>query len=359
MKYIFDKLYSDEYMKDKEGHWFSEKDIKTLINHDADIYVKQEGSNNPKLIAVFRKNYIKDDLNKLAFKSFAKAAMPSRGRGAAAGIINSDSVYWKKRIPVNTNKWNTGYIVNGNVSKMKVNNQVASNVVGFYEGTAFLKLPPRMTNYTRTHLEKVTEGLPYLQRLNSYYKKYAPNVYKVQKAGFNKGFSVPETEFSSITINRNFRTGLHRDAGNFKKGFAVMSVLERGKYKGGYTMFPQYGVAFDIRQGDCIVFDNTNTWHCNSKFVESKSDKMFNGKLEDIFRDNKEVGTAGLEHKFSRISFVAYLREKLSELKKIDKKTEYYVDWNSYAKKYKKGNKSKKKSKRKSKKRSKKRSKKK
>ena len=47
----------------------------------------------------------------------------------------------------------------GGVSKMKVNNQVASNPIGFYEsGKNFADLPCRLTHFTRTNFEKYNEG---------------------------------------------------------------------------------------------------------------------------------------------------------------------------------------------------------
>ena len=129
-------IYTDDEIKNKEGNWFDEKDIHTIIKQDTILKKKVNGK--LKIIAIFKKNFINEDLNKLAFECYHRAALPSRGRGAAAGIINTDSVYWKKRIPVNIDKWSTSYIVDGKKSKMKVNNQVASNVIGYYEATPFL-----------------------------------------------------------------------------------------------------------------------------------------------------------------------------------------------------------------------------
>ena len=106
----------------------------------------------------------------IAWENYKNAATPSRGRGASAGPINVNNTYWKKRIPIKTSKWSTGYIVNGKLSKMKVNNQVASNVLGYYEGTPFMNLPPRMTNYTRTKFDKFQKGLPFIQEMSNKYK---------------------------------------------------------------------------------------------------------------------------------------------------------------------------------------------
>ena len=83
----------------------------------------------------FRKNRISEENIKIGFpKSYKDLAKASRGRGASAGPIDPNSQYWGKENLVNTNKWSTGYLKpDGNVSKMKVNNQVASNPIGFYE----------------------------------------------------------------------------------------------------------------------------------------------------------------------------------------------------------------------------------
>merc|ERR1712100_664549 len=110
-------------------------------------------------------------------------------------------------------------------------------------GTSFLNLPPRMTNYTRTKFDKFKKGLPFISKLNEYYKNLVPEV-------FNKQYS---------------RAALHVDSGNFNGGMAVMTVLERGKYSGGYTVFPQYGIGFDVRHGDVLVMENCNTCHANTE----------------------------------------------------------------------------------------------
>ena len=123
-----------------------------------------------------------------------------------------NSTYWKKRNLVKTNKWATGYLTpdgnkqkeeldklniiqlqemclnlgishtkddikddlilsiihkNSGISKMKVNNQVASNPIGYYEASKnFANLPCRLTHFTRTNYDKYNNGLPFIQRIN-------------------------------------------------------------------------------------------------------------------------------------------------------------------------------------------------
>ena len=88
------------------------------------------------------------------------------------------------------------------------------------------------------------------------FQELIPDAYEKQLEQANKKphLKIPGTPFSTITINRNFRTALHRDAGDFKGGFGNLTVIERGKYHGGYTVLPQFGVAVDV-QGHVYIAD--------------------------------------------------------------------------------------------------------
>ena len=199
------------------------------------------------------------------------------------------------------------------ISKMKVNNQVASNPIGYYEaGKNFADLPCRLTHFTRTNFEKYKEGLPFIQKIDSLFNKLVPNAYEKQleRANIKPHLKIPETCFSTVTINRNFRTAMHRDAGDFKEGFGNLTVIEEGHYHGGYTVFPQFGVAINLRNNDFVAMD-VHQWHANTEIYETDEDKELNKNIISSFSDNPEVGTAGLYQKYTRISFVCYLREKI------------------------------------------------
>ncbi len=47
-----------------------------------------------------------------------------------------------------------------------------------------------------------------------------------------------------------------------------------------------YFVAMDVHQ-----------WHCNTPMYETEEDKEFNETLDYAFKDNPEVGTAGIYRK--------------------------------------------------------------
>jgi len=360
-KLIVKKIMSNEDISKLEGTWIEESHIKyPLIKTDTDVYYMDD-NNEEKLLLKFRKRVISDKLIDIGWKSYKDLAKASRGRGASAGQINPDSDYWKKRKLVKTKKWSTGYLnprgnemyekfnemslkelfnlclseellketndsskedlimfiisKHGGVSKMKVNNQVASNPIGFYEaGKNFADLPCRLTHFTRTNFEKYNQGLKFIQRIDTIFRKLIPEAHErqLQRADTKSHLKIPKTAFSTITINRNFRTALHRDAGDFKGGFGNLTVIERGKYHGGYTVFPQFGIGVNIRNNDFVAMD-VHQWHSNTPIYETEEDKTYNETIEIDYHDNPDVGTEGLYKKYTRLSFVCYLREKIEK----------------------------------------------
>ena len=46
---------------------------------------------------------------------------------------------------------------------------------------------------------------------------------------------------------------------------------------------------------------------------QTEEDKAFNEALEPAFKDNPDVGTVGIYEKYTRLTFVCYLREKISK----------------------------------------------
>jgi isocitrate dehydrogenase kinase/phosphatase len=96
--------------------------------------------------------------------------------------------------------------------------------------------------------------------------------------------------FTTLTVNKTFRTAAHRDAGDLDSGLSNLLVLSNnGNYSGGYLVFPQVRIAVNVRPGDLLLVNNHEVIHGNTPIV-----------LED---DEAE-----------RISIVCYFREKMLEL---------------------------------------------
>ena len=355
-KLVVNKVFSDTEMKEMEGTWIDESYIKhPVINDNTDVYYIDDNGDE-KLLLKFRKGVITDNELRIGWQAYKDLAKPSRGRGASAGPIDLSGQYWSKRIVVNNQKWMTNYlkpvgkelkekydqmtddelktiadgleldsnvvredlIINmikkqGGVSSMKVNNQVASMPIGFFDAdNKMCKLPCRLTHFTRVNFEKYNQGFPFLQKIDKLYKQLTPEAYQRQLDRANKKphLKIPDTAFSTVTINRNFRTALHRDAGDYRDGFGNLTVIERGKYQGGYTVFPQFGVGINLRNNDFVAMD-VHQWHSNTPMYETLEDKAYNESIPKVYKDNPDIGTAGIYELYTRISFVCYLREKL------------------------------------------------
>lgn len=314
-------LTNDE-VKAREGTYFDDKGIE-VFDENVDVY-GEDAEGNKKLLARFRKNVFPKDVLEIAWEAFYKTAAPSRNRGAAAGPIQLKSNYWKKRKPTEVAKWSARYIQDGKKSAMRVNNNVFSSVLGYFEQTPFMGLPCRLTSYTQKYFKEFRQGIPFLQEIDKCFKKLIPDAHAKQlaRAKQQPHFQVDDTAFSSITLNRNFRTALHKDDGDFKEGFGNLSVLEYGKYSGGATIFPQFGIGFNVRTGDFLAMD-VHEWHTNTEMYETPEQKAYNKGLPKIYSNDESTGTLGQEKPYTRISFVCYLREKITNCKYGDVKHYY------------------------------------
>ena len=300
------ELCTDAELKTIKGEFIDEEWIHHIINEDCDIF-----DDNDKFILSFRKKKLKNV--KVGWDNYHKMASASRGRGASAGPVDPNNAYWKKRTLIKTSGYSTSYLVNGKPSKMRVNNHVFSNPIGYYDKTKNMgnNLPCRLTSFTQKHIDKFNAGLPYLQEIAECYCELNPDAYHKQldRAKLKPEFKITDTPFSTITINRNFRTALHQDAGDFG-GVACLSVLEEGQYNGGLFTIPRFGIGVNLREGDILIAD-VHQYHSNTELWTTTSQDEYNIKNGKTIKENIAVGTAGIDYNFTRISFVCYLREKM------------------------------------------------
>jgi len=170
-------------------------------------------------------------------------------------------------------------------------NTVNSGIAGWFD--RYPRIPyGRATAYTKNHFDKFKMAFPFLQTLDRGFKELLPSRWGNQRAAADKidqRFLVPETVFTTITVNKTFRTACHRDAGDFSDGLSNLLVLSNnGKYRGGYLIFPEYRIAVNVRPGDLLLVNNHEIIHGNTP-IETYDDG-------------------------ERISLVCYLREKMLEL---------------------------------------------
>lgn len=268
--YKMKRLMSDEDGEKLKGQFLDEKYMQMLIDHDADGY---DADGN--MLFRFRKNIIPINILKQGVDNFEYSIELTEGRGITSGSSH-------KRIRKD-----------GSISKITVGNKVLSGNVGYMDSNAMVPYC-RMTAFGRKHFDKFKDGIPFVQYINKLYNELCPEHYAIQKKyaeGTNQNYVIDGTAFTTVTVNKNFRTALHKDSGDLMQGFGNLIAYREGDWKGGYFILPEYGVGIDLHNTDCL-FVNVHKWHCNTPFygIEKPGNK--------------------------RVTFVLYYREQMITCKK-------------------------------------------
>jgi len=266
---IVEKDFPDSMIPIFKGTLLSNNDFSHVINEDCDVY-----SDDGTLLLKLRKNVLCPILSNIAFDNlidFAKQKTSTRGfaTGGSDGLRHTGS-----------------------------NTPVMSNVIGYFDTWSvgqkhmFKQLnikPPykaRVTSFTMNHPDKWNNIIPLIQNIDKQYQLLTPQHYHTQyNAAQSTPYNIPLTSFSTVTTNVNFQTACHTDKGDYSKGFGNLSVLEKGQYEGGYTVFPQYGIAINLRNRDFVAM-NVHQLHGNTPIIPIDKDAV-------------------------RLSLVCYLRENI------------------------------------------------
>lgn len=260
-----------------EGKFFTGRGFK-IFDSNIDIY-DEEGQ----LLCKFRKGVLttKETETLMDLRSAAKSGYT---RPSAAGFISPDQKY--------------KYIISKSSGKPLhvLTSKSNSGIVGFYDTQSHFgrhhadaDQSCRMTAFTTHNLKKYQSCLSIFQKVSQLFQKLVPDRYQRQHRAaksLDPAHVIPKTVFTTVTVNKNFRTALHKDKGDLKEGFGIMVVAsDHEDYQGCFTLFPEYKIGIDCRNGDLLAFD-VHTWHCNSPLK----------------------GTA------TRLSFIFYLREKMMSM---------------------------------------------
>jgi hypothetical protein len=170
-------------------------------------------------------------------------------------------------------------------------NSVYSGIAGWFD--RYPRIPyGRATSYTAKNPEKFALAYPFLQTLSNGFRDLLPQRYEAQMKAARQvdpRFLVPGTPFTTVTVNKTFRTAAHYDVGDLNSGLSNLLTLSNdGRYSGGYLIAPEYRVAVNPRPGDLLLINNHDVMHGNTPIV--------------------------CEEGSERISLVCYFREKMLEL---------------------------------------------
>lgn len=246
-----------KYLTDKEAEnlktkFLGDDSYDTIIDHDCDGY-NQQGH----LLFKFRKNAIPYEVVESGYNAFKDSITLTDGRGTASG---GNHLRIRK---------------DGTVSNISISNKVYSGNVGYMDAGAMVHYC-RRTAFARDYFDKFKQGIPFVEHVDKLYSELCPEHYQKQLGianGTNPNYRIGKTSFTTVTVNRNFQTAVHKDAGDYPDGFGNLCVFRKGQYEGSYFVLPEYRVAIDLHTTD-MLFADVHTWHGNSPFKNCSEDYM-------------------------------------------------------------------------------------
>jgi len=187
------------------------------------------------------------------------------------------------------------YVSEQYISVTNYAQSVMSGVAGYFG--RYPRIPyGRATSYTEKNGELFAKSFPYLRKLDKIFREELPVRWAAQRAAADRldpRFLIDSTVFTTLTVNHNWRTAAHRDAGDLDAGFSnISAVTGKDGWQGGVFILPEYRVGIDLRPGDLLLVANHTGIHAN--------DALLGGDSDD------------------RLSIVAYFREDMFELKSIE-----------------------------------------
>jgi hypothetical protein len=161
-------------------------------------------------------------------------------------------------------------ILDNFISKTTYANVVNSGISGWYD--RYPRIPyKRPTSYTRDNPEKFALAYPFLQSLAKGFKQLLPGRFKAQNdfaKRIDPKFRIPGTPFTTVTVNKNFRTAAHYDPSNLPEGMANLCVMSNNdKFSGCHLIFPSLGYAVNVRPRDLLLVQNQCGLHGNSPLI--------------------------------------------------------------------------------------------
>ena len=197
-------------------------------------------------------------------------------------------------------------IVKNYISETNYAQSVMSGIAGYFD--RYPRIPyGRATAYTEKNYDKFALSFPYLSKLNQQFKDLLPVRWGEQNASAQKldpRFRISDTVFTTLTVNHNWRTACHRDAGDLHEGFSNICGItgpEKKGWKGAEFILPEFRIAINIQPGDMLLVNNHGGIHGNDALIGDDND---------------------------RLTLVSYFREKMVDLKSWDYENlrKQYVD---------------------------------
>lgn len=197
------------------------------------------------------------------------------------------------------------YVIKNYISDTNYAQSVMSGIAGYFD--RYPRIPHgRVCAYNDKNPEKFKLAFPYLNKLNSQFRELLPVRWGNQRREadkLDKRFLIDNTVFTTLTVNHNWRTACHRDAGDLHEGFSNICGITgpEGKgWKGAEFILPEYRIGINLQPGDMLLVNNHGGIHGNDELIGDDNDRL---TLVCYFRE-KMVDLKSWEYEMLRKQFV-------------------------------------------------------
>lgn len=235
--------------EDWSGQFVDDTHYDRLIDEDVRVF-KPDGS----LLLVLLKKRIPIPVVAAAWSVLRDFNAVTDNRGTASGT---------KAVP-RTRKDGT----KGKRTEVPDGWEVKSGIMGYFERTPAMPWC-RPCSFNRDHPDKFAKVLQMIQSISRDFEEFVPEKWAAQKAFCEKthpDFVLKNTVYSTITVNKNFRTACHKDAGDLPQGISAMAVIREGQWTGCNLVLPDFRIAVKLDTADLIFFD-PHEFHGNTQLI--------------------------------------------------------------------------------------------
>jgi len=165
----------------------------------------------------------------------------------------------------------------------------STSIIGYYD--RYTRFPfCRQTAFNLNNPKGFLDIIPYIQAADRVFAKNVPDRYANQLSAVHKtkaNWVIHRTAFTTMTVNKNWQTKVHIDAGDLKEGFGIMAALRAGHYDGCYLVFPAFRIAVDMQTAGLLMAD-----------------------VHELHGNTPLIGVKGF---YERVSIILYYREKMQQ----------------------------------------------
>lgn len=232
-----------------------------ILRNSADVYDATTGE----ALCNFRTGILNPEHCRNAYPALRDAAVATDNRGIALGHVVKSGF---EAPGVVAGKGHHAVKKDGTVSKShRATQSINSGIVGYFD--RYVRIPYcRTTAYALNHPDRFLAAMPFVQDISNNFQAIRPDRWQAQHDIIQQthpDFFISGSVFTTLTVNKNWQTAVHKDAGDYEPGLGVLSVFSAGGYDGCYFVYPCYGLAIDMRTCD-LLLGNVHEWHGNSPF---------------------------------------------------------------------------------------------